>query len=52
MTIVARALRRGLESAAVDADITDWPASMAELRANEADPGPAFDQTPHPPRNR
>jgi hypothetical protein len=52
MTIIARALRSSLESAAVDADITSWAVTMAGFRANEANPGPAFDQTPDPPRDR
>jgi len=52
MTIVARALRSSLESAAVGADMTARAVTMAQLRANEANPGPAFDETSHPTRHR
>lgn len=52
MTIIARGSCSSLESAAVDADILLEVASMTQLRANEAAPGPAFDETSDPTRNR
>ena len=52
MTMIARAVRSSLESAAVGADMTAWAVTMAELRANEAAPGPAFDETHDPTRDR
>lgn len=52
MTIVARASRSSLESAAVVADMTGVAATMAERRANEAAPAQAFDETPDPTGRR
>ncbi len=52
MKIVARALRSSLESAAVAPEMSAVAVTYTALRANEAAPGQAIDETPDPAHDR